>query len=347
MRASAAPDGDGGAPGRRGRRTAARLLRAAVTLLILALLVLFARRVDWATTWASIRHASLPLLAAAAVVNLASLAVKGVRWWIFLRPAGAGSPGLAVRATAAGAGLNNILVANGGDAARVVFVSRATGLSSAAVLATLALERLFDAVGYVALLVGAALFLPLPGDLARYRIPAETVLAAMVLALVLLARRTPAPAPTAAAAAELSMPLSIAGRTRRYLRNFGRSVSLLSTGPRFAGALVLSLLAWGMQLAVFSLTARAAGAPLPLAGDLACLLAVNAGLLVRATPGNVGVFQLAYALAATHFGVSRDAAIGVALLIQSLQILPTTLLGVALAPEFVFRRQRDSGRTKS
>ena len=72
---------------------------------------------------------------------------------------------------------------------------------------------------------------------------------------------------------------------------------------------------------------------------MAALLAVNAGLLVRATPGNVGVFQLAYALAATQFGVPRDTAIGVALLIQTLQILPTTLLGVVLAPEFVFRRK--------
>jgi uncharacterized protein (TIRG00374 family) len=322
-----------------GRRHVGRIVRLVMTVAIIALLVLFARKVDWPATWASIRHASLPLLAAAAVVNILSLAVKGVRWWIFLRPAGARSVGLAVRATAAGAGLNNILVANGGDAARVVFVARATGISSSSVLATLALERMFDAVGYVMLLVGSAVFLPLPHDLERYRVPAEVVLALMIVGLVLLARSTGGAEGAAAATAELAVPTSIVGRATRYLRRFGRSVSVLSTLPRFGGALALSLIAWACQVEVFALTAQAAGAPLPAAGNVAALLAVNAGLLVRATPGNVGVFQLAYALAATQFGVPRDTAIGVALLIQTLQILPTTLLGVVLAPEFVFRRK--------
>lgn len=335
---TAAPLPSEGSPPR-GRRGLARAARLLLTVAILALLVVFALKVNWAITWESIRHASLPLLVAAAAVNILSLAVKGVRWWIFLRPAGARSLGLAVRATTAGAGLNNVLVANGGDAARIVFVARATGITSASVLATLALERLFDAVGYVILLVGAAVFLPLPGDLERYRVPAEAVLVLMVVGLVFLARSSGGTDAAAAATAELAVPTSIVGRATRYLRRFGRSVSALSTGPRFAAALALSLVAWGCQLACFALTARAAGAPLPLAGNFATLLAVNAGLLLRATPGNVGVFQLAYALAATQFGVRRATAIGVALLIQTLQILPTTLLGVALAPEFVFKRK--------
>jgi uncharacterized protein (TIRG00374 family) len=317
-----------------------RVIRWLVTLAVLALLVVFARRVNWADTWSAMRRASLPLLALAALVNIASLAVKGIRWWIFLRPVTRGSsPWLAVRATAAGAGLNNVLVANGGDAARIVFVARSTGLPSSTVVATLALERLFDAVGYVMLLVGSAIFLPLPPDLARYRRPAELVLLAMVVGLVALASRGRPVAPVAAqGVAQATLPAGLLTRVRRYFRRFGRSVAELSSGPRFLGALLLSLLAWGCQLACFALTARAAGDPLPLAGNLAALLAVNAGLLVRATPGNVGVFQLAYALAAGRFGMSQETAVAVSLLIQSLQILPTTALGVALAPEFLLRR---------
>jgi hypothetical protein len=45
-----------------------------------------------------------------------------------------------------------------------------------------------------------------------------------------------------------------------------------------------------------------------------------------------------YALTAGEFGVARDDAIAVSLLIQTIQILPLTLLGIALAPEFIFRR---------
>ena len=67
---------------------------------------------------------------------------------------------------------------------------------------------------------------------------------------------------------------------------------------------------------------------------------MNIGFATRATPGNVGVFQAAYALTATSFGMDRDQAIAVAFLIQAQQIIPVTLLGVALAPEFVFKRKQ-------
>ncbi|HJQ27673.1 MAG TPA: hypothetical protein VKA60_27565, partial [Blastocatellia bacterium] len=83
-----------------------------------------------------------------------------------------------------------------------------------------------------------------------------------------------------------------------------------------------------------------------LAGSLACLLGINVGLIIRATPGNVGFFQFVYALMAEQFGVRPADAIAVSLLIQTLQILPLTLLGVALAPEFIFRRGKKDKETE-
>jgi len=73
---------------------------------------------------------------------------------------------------------------------------------------------------------------------------------------------------------------------------------------------------------------------------VAALLAVNIGFVVRATPGNVGLFQAIYALTAVGFGMNKDQAIAVAFLIQAQQIIPVTLLGVVLAPEFIFKRKK-------
>jgi uncharacterized membrane protein YbhN (UPF0104 family) len=95
-----------------------------------------------------------------------------------------------------------------------------------------------------------------------------------------------------------------------------------------------------MQVWTYSLTARAAHFNLPLVGTVAAILAVNLGFAVRATPGNVGVFQAMYALTAVGFGMDKDQAIAVAFLIQTQQIIPVTLLGVALAPEFLFKRKQ-------
>ena len=325
-----------------------QLLRWTLVIGVLALLAMAARRIDWPAAWMTIRHASPGLLIAATLINLLSLVLKGARWWLFLRPIGSPSLGLAIRATAAGAGLNNVLVANGGDAARVVFVSRATGLSGAAVLATLAVERLLDSVGYLVLFAVSAALLTFPPALQKWRVPALSLIVLLaVLTWVLVRRRRGAPVEAALAGApDLHAPraMTVVGRLRAESSQFIATAREISTGPRLAIALALSLAAWACQIATFALVADAAGAPLPLAGDIATLLATNLSLIVRATPGNVGVFQLAYAVTAGSFGVARAPAVASSVLIQVLQIVPVTLLGIALAPQFVFGRAGKDGR---
>ncbi|HUQ48681.1 MAG TPA: lysylphosphatidylglycerol synthase transmembrane domain-containing protein [Gemmatimonadaceae bacterium] len=320
------------------KRSVSRALRWVLTIAIVVFLVIFARTINWTEAWHSIRSASLPLLGIAVAVNLSTVIIKAIRWWVFLKPAGSPSLPLAVRATVAGAGLNNVLVANGGDAARVVFVSRATGIPSSTILATLALERLFDPVGFVILLVFGVLAFRLPPSLEKWHWPAVAALVIMAGLLVwfVYASRNAKPEHVPERRAHAR---GLAGRVRAYLVKFAASTQSLTTGSRFIAALGLALLAWAGQLITFHYAANAAHVDIPMAGSLAALLAINLGLLIRATPGNVGFFQFVFALAVAPFGVERNDAIAVSLLIQTLQILPVTLLGVMLAPEFIFRRK--------
>src|SRR5690348_11696757 len=175
-------------------KTVSRWLRAGLSVAIIAGLVVFASKVNWHTTWQHIAEANRTVLLAAAIVNMLSLALKAVRWWIFLRPAGVPSLWLAMRATFAGAGLNNILVANGGEAARVVFVARSSHVQSAKILASLALERMFELIGYIVMFVLAVSFLELPSWLSRARPIAWLALAAVVMLMVYLVRRPRLPA---------------------------------------------------------------------------------------------------------------------------------------------------------
>jgi uncharacterized protein (TIRG00374 family) len=315
--------------------------RIVVTLAIVVGLVMFARTVNWHDTWASIRQSNIWLLLLAALINLLSLAVKGVRWWIFLRPIGASSLWLAMRATFAGAGLNNVLVANGGEAARVIFVSRAARLPSAKVLATLALERLFELVGYVVMLVMAVSFLRLPPSISRMRPVAWLALAIIAVLFVWLVRR-PHDVDVV-----FTTPTTWWAKTKQFGQRFLQTLGGISTAGRFSGALALSVLVWALQVATYHMTAMAAGFHLPIVGTVACLLAVNVGFAVRATPGNVGLFQMMYAVTAQAFGMDKNQAIAVAFLIQTQQILPVTAIGVALAPEFIFGKRRPLGEDRA
>jgi uncharacterized protein (TIRG00374 family) len=321
------------------KKATSRILRLVLTAVILVALVLFARKVNWHTTWASIAHANRHDLALAALVNLLSLALKGVRWWIFLRPVGAKSLWLAIKATFAGAGLNNILVANGGEAARVVFVSRAAHIQSAKVLATLALERMFELIGYIVMLALSVSFLELPSSLSRFRPVAWIALAGVTALMIYLVRRPEAPEEKVVEPAQ-----TWHGRLGNYFRHFGHTIGGISTGPRFTVALLLSVGIWAMQVWTYSLTARSAHFNISLVGTVAAILAVNLGFALRATPGNVGGFQFMYAVTAVGFGMDQDHAVAVAFLIQAQQIIPITLLGVAMAPEFILKRKKTRSR---
>src|SRR4051812_39450349 len=270
-------------------RHLSRILRLAVTLVMIGFLVVFATKVNWHQIGRGIRDADRTILLGAALVNLASIIVKGVRWWIFLRPIGVTSFPLALRATFAGAGLNNVLVANGGEAARVVFVSRSAHVQSARVLATLALERLFELVGYFVMLALAATFLELPPSLEKVKPIAIVVLVVMLGLLVWLVRR-----PDVVETVAGPRPATWQGRLKEYGARFIGTIGQVSSGPRFIAALLLSVLAWALQVATYHMTAMAAHFPMTTVSTIAALLAVNIGFLARLTPGNVGAFQAFY-----------------------------------------------------
>src|SRR2546423_4245934 len=238
-------------------------IRWTTSAAILVFLIIFARTIDWHAAWNSMRHASLPLLAAAIGVNILSVLIKGVRWWLFLRPIGIKSLPLAIRATVAGAGLNNVLIASGGDAARVVFVSRVSGVSSSTVLASMALEKLFDPIGFVMLLVFGVIAFQLPPQFEKWKVPAEILLVVIIflLAFFVYATRHIKPEHVPERRAK---PRTLWGRIRRYFTSFGQTAGRLATGPRFLAAMLPSLPGWAFQLWPFELAARPVPVPVPL-----------------------------------------------------------------------------------
>jgi len=178
-------------------------------------------------------------------------------------------------------------------------------------------------------------FLELPHSVERTRPVAWATLVSVIVLMIYLVRRPEHAEPLAAPTV-----VGFRARVSSYVKHLMQTIGGISTGPRFGMALALSVGIWAMQVWTYSLTARASNFNLPLVGTVAAILAVNLGFAVRATPGNVGVFQAMYAATAVGFGMDKDQAIAVAFLIQTQQIIPVTLIGVALAPEFIFKRKQ-------
>lgn len=314
----------------------ARALRWVIAIITLALLARLASGVAWREVWATAAGASPRWLIAAIVVNLATPAVRGARWWLFLRAAGSHSFVLALHAAYVGSGLNNLLPASGGDAARALLVARRSRIPSATALATLAVDRLVEIATYLALVLAAPLVVAVPAIVRRSETIAALILGAIIIIGVVAMRRARRRGRQAASARH--------GRLQAHLSRFITGLVELPTARRVIPAVALSLVAWSLQAITYHFAALATGLHVSFAASTVAMLTVNLSFLFPLTPGNVGVFQALYALTMGAFGVSSGAAVATALLLQALQILPMTALALALAPDLALRRPPDAPR---
>ena len=327
-------------PRHRRRHRLRHALRLVLLAVVVLLLVRFARAVNWRETWAALHGASLPLLLVATLANLLSLLVRGGRWALFLRGAGVHDAKLALRGAMVGSGLNNVLPASGGEAARVLMVARRAGVSRGRVAATVALDRGVDALVFLALLALAPHVVPLPGMLQRWgRIAGIVFAIAVAVALPLLVRADRRRKRGVSAPEALPDEAPLGTRLRAGLAQFAHALAEITRGHQLLRALAISIVSWALQLATYHLVARAAGLPASLVASGAAMLAVNVAFLLPVTPGNVGIFQVIYALVMRAFGLPGSHAIAVALMIQAIQVVPVTAIAMALAPEWAKRRR--------
>lgn len=303
-----------------------------VVLVLTAAAVLYAQHVQWARVSTVIREASIALLGLAAAFHFLSLLAKGGAWFVCLRAVGRAPFWVVARATFVGSALNCLFIGSSGEAGKVVVMTRATGLRSYVILTTIALERMLNVGGFVAFACLSAAFVPLPVAVGRILVVGGP---ALLTAGWLVSRRRGG----ARAAALTRDQRTRRPRIRRVVRVYARRIATVAhqvvTWRRLAIAVPLTFLDWSCQLMSYHLVARAAHLQLPLSGSLVALLAVNLGLVIRVTPGNVGIFEFAYATAAHAHGVPMDAALAVGLLIHLTQDLPTIVAGLVVGRRFL------------
>lgn len=303
--------------------------RVVLALVVLVLALLVAKAVNWSAVWSAISHASVPMLLIVAAATLFSTVMKGVRWWIFLRRSTTLRLGQVIRFTFAGLGLNAVLLANAGEVVRVGLAARAAKASLATVLGSLASDKVVEILAFFALAVIAVLVQPT--DL----FPASKVVVPAAVAfgffLAFIAYRGKAP--------ESILEPVVTGGWRGYFHKGKSFVLRFATEARTrlrgmdaVKAFGISLVYWPTQIIAFAAGAEAVGLHLPIVATVAAVVAVNLAGFIRATPGNVGVFQIFYALAVTRFGFPQDQAVAAAVLIQSVQLVTVIISGLIAAP---------------
>ncbi len=294
------------------RARIARLASMAVMAAGIVLLAYFAWRFPWAHTASVLRTADAGWLVVAALLNMLSLAAKGGSWHLLMRGSSRGRLGVSTAATYIGAAVGSFGLSVAGEAARVRYVTARTGITLGAAIGALVASRAVEAVALLALIAAGSSLLGAAPWAHTLRAGALTVLALVALlssrtVLMPVARR---------------LPIRIQSLAGRWL--------IAARAHETRGALALALINWLAQWGTYYAACRAVLLPAAPMLSLTALILANVGGIFRLTPGNVGVVQAAFALAAIPHDVASAGAVAAALLLQAVQIIPVVATGILL-----------------
>jgi len=306
-----------------------------ILLLSVGLLALFLRGANLGVVWMEMRQADARLIALSAAITLLTMVLRALRWQYLLAPIGHARFSAAFRTTVVGFAASAVLPARAGEVIRPYLLARQEGLSATATFATIIVERLLDAVTCVALLASFGLFFD-PGmgraDGGLYGLVAAGgavvgALALAVLAVMFVAARDPEAVGRWAYKLEHLLPGRFTHALARGLLRFAEGLAVVRTPGRLASALLLSFPLWlSIGAGIWAVT-RAFGIEMPFTGSFLVIALLVVGVSVP-TPGGVGGFEAAVQIGLTSFyGVQNDRAVGAALVLHLVSLLPVVALG--------------------
>jgi uncharacterized protein (TIRG00374 family) len=275
------------------------------------------------------------LFGAATFCATAIFALRAIRWQVILQPVAGRLPfGPLWRATAIGMMVNNLVPARAGEIARAYALTKEAPVPFATSLASLAVDRLFDAI--VLLLLAATALLD-PGlssteTLLAGRPVSAFATGAVTLVLVLLFALYalvffPAQLLRLFELFARRVSPAIEERGRTVLKTFVNGLSVLRSPARFAAVFGWTLAHWMLNAIGFWLSFKAVGIRAPFSAALFLQAFIALGTAVPALPGFFGVFEYMSVQGLAVYGVSQQQAATWAIGYHLFSFIPITLIG--------------------
>lgn len=301
-----------------------------------AFLVWTLSEVSFAQVWDVLRHSSLPLFLLSTVAATIIFPLRALRWRVILESVARDIPlGALWRSTAIGMMVNNVVPARAGELARAYAITKEDSrVNFAAAFASLAVDRIFDAVIVVLLLVIAMLFSNFPDGttIGGQPINRAAILAGVVAVGALSALVTMALSPTVVVrlwnAVIGRIAPRFAERGRALLESFMSGLGALRSPGRFARVFAWGVVMWLFTALSFWIGFKAVGIEAPFSASLVLMGVIAVGVAIPSSPGFFGVFEFFAVEGLRLYGVPRELAVSWAIGYHLLSFLPITFIGL-------------------
>lgn len=322
--------------------------RAALGIVLsVALLAVTLRGVDPRSVLDVLRKSDWRLFLGATIAATAIFPLRARRWRTILDPVAPNLPfGPLFRATAIGMAANNVLPARLGEPARAFALTRETPVGFAPALASLVVDRVFDAIVLLAFLAIAMLSAPFAPGVTVFGQPLNRV--AVTAALAALSGITmlyllvffPDRALALWSGVSRKIVPRFEPRGRALLTSFASGLSVLREPVRFVVVLWWTVLHWLLNGFAFWLGFKAVGIEAPFTAALFLQSLISIGVAVPSSPGFFGVFEIIAREGLGLFGVPPSLAVSWGIGFHILSFIPITLMGAYYAARLGFGLRR-------
>lgn len=317
-----------------------RLLRLLPGLIVsVGFTLWFVLNAHWAEVLGALRGVNVPLVILSAAVLFTEFAIRTLRWKVLLRPfAPTARLWRLFVATVIGMSLNVVLPFRAGDIARPWLGSRETGTPVLPLVTIAVIERVFDILGLVSILLMMVLILPqnaeahgeLVWNLKLYgSIFGVAGVTGMAIFLTLAAREQAARHIFARIVSIAPPP--VANRFLFLFDGFVKGLESVRSRRALWEAGALSLLHWlNGSISIYVLF-HAFGIDLPFAAACFTTVAIALTVALPQAPGFFGVFHVAIQTTLVLWGLDAGPAQAFAIVFWAVSFVPVATLGAILS----------------
>ncbi len=306
----------------------------AISLIFLGL---FFFRTDFGEIWNSFKEANYAIAFASLPVYFAGIWVRTIRWQYLLRPVAKVSTARLYPVVIVGLMANNLIPARAGELVRAYLLGERERVSKAAALGTIAVDRLFDGITLVPMLLIVVAF---TGGGEQFSLPAVdwtinlvqlavvmTVLFGGALAVLFLLAFSEASRRKADELITQLTPARFRPSVEGLAHSFFEGLQALRSPTDMSVAWVMSLVSWLLEATMYYIVGLAFEIDIGFQHYLLATAAANLAIAVLASQGGIGPFELVTKQVFIAAGVATGAAEAYAIGLHALVLLPVIIVG--------------------
>ena len=291
------------------------------------------RGTDFEGVKASFKAANYRYLIPVVFLSIIVQIVRSYRWGVIVEPLEKIGQGTLFSITSVGFMAITLLPVRMGEIVRPYLISRKSTVKLGSALATIVVERIFDMLTLMLLLLFVLMMVELPEWVFRAAYAILLIFIPFLFLLIFLAVKR-----------EISvkgfdriagkLPPAFASRLMRLFHSFLDGLQILPDWKKTVYLSFLSLFIWGLigMLTYILFSSFASMSELPLAAGYTVLIITALGVALPTAPGFIGNYHFSCVLGLTLFGIPKTDALTFAIVLHFIQLSVVIVLGLTSLP---------------